>query len=62
MKCPRCGNHFRVEDAKGEYESHFNYDLSYDDFWERLCANCAIDDIEGQIAAGMATVTDSDDK
>jgi hypothetical protein len=62
MKCPRCGDRFRVEDARFEFESHFNYDLVYDDFPERLCGTCAIDDIEGKIAAGMATVPDSDDE
>jgi len=63
MKCPRCGDRFRVEDARVEFNSHFNYDLDYDsEFRERLCGTCAIDDIEGKIAAGMATVPDSDDK
>jgi len=61
MKCSRCGVQFRVDDAKEKFNSYFNYDLSYDSiFWEHLCGNCAINDIEGKIAEGMATVPDSD--
>lgn len=61
MKCSMCGTNFRVEDARSQFESHFNFDLYYDSDGNRYCGNCAINNIENQIAAGMATVDEIDD-
>lgn len=54
MKCPKCGTHFRIDDARMEFESHFNYDLAYDSDGQRLCGSCSIDNIEGEHFKAMA--------
>jgi hypothetical protein len=42
MKCPRCDTHFRIDDARMEFESNFKYKYIYDDIGERLCGSCSI--------------------
>lgn len=44
--CERCGTSFVLADAIYQFESHFNGDLSYQDFWEKLCGDCAINEVE----------------
>lgn len=47
--CDRCGTSFVLSDAISEFENHFNYDLTYEDFREKLCGDCAIKEIESKI-------------
>lgn len=47
--CERCGSSFVLIDAITQFESHFNYDLTYQDFQEKLCGDCAINDIESKM-------------
>ncbi len=48
-ECERCGAIFVLGDAIAIFEDHFNGDLTYQDFWEILCGECAINDIENKI-------------
>ena len=64
MVCPDCGAHFRVDDARLEFESRVD-GIYYDDpvFLVRLCADCAIKEInrvinQQYIDAGMEVPTD----
>ena len=61
MKCSMCGVSFQIDDARTEFGVHFNFDLDYDSDGNRMCGNCAINYIENQIAAGMATFDEIDD-
>lgn len=59
MICPNCGAHFRVSEARNEFEAFFHYDLEYDyDVSGRLCGSCAISEMQGQMISFSA---DDDD-
>lgn len=47
--CERCGTTFVLWEAMSEFENHFNGDLSYESFWEKICGDCAILDIESKM-------------
>ena len=48
--CERCGTTFVLGEAISEFENHFNGDLSYSSyFWEKVCGDCAISDIESRM-------------
>lgn len=47
--CERCGTKFVLFEAVSQFEGHFHGDLSYQDFWEKLCGDCAIDEIESKM-------------
>ena len=50
MVCPKCGFHFRVSDARDDFNCHFNFEFDYDsDVSERLCCDCAIEEIEAKM-------------
>ena len=64
MVCPNCGAHFRVNDARWEFENRVD-GASYDDpmFLVRLCADCAVQEWDRSIArqyvdAGMEVPED----
>jgi hypothetical protein len=42
MKCSNCGCSFRVDDARADFENHFD-GLNYDSDQHGLCGDCAID-------------------
>ena len=48
--CERCGTTFVLADAIWQFESHFHGDISYSEFWEKICGDCAIEDIETQMS------------
>lgn len=47
--CERCGSEFVLSEAIWQFENHFHGDLSYQDFWEKLCGDCAIDEVESKM-------------
>ncbi len=54
-KCDECGNKFKIQEARDEYESYFDGELDYDeDFGGSLCANCAISRTESEMNVGKA--------
>lgn len=45
MKCSNCGDVFRVDDARAEFENHFD-GIYYSSDQNGLCGDCAIDRLE----------------
>lgn len=45
MKCSNCGSKFRVDDARADFENHFD-GINYDSDQHGLCGDCAIDKLE----------------
>lgn len=45
MKCSNCGSNFRVDDAKSDFEIHFD-GINYGSDQHGLCGDCAIDKLE----------------
>ncbi|GGA40658.1 hypothetical protein [Psychrobacillus lasiicapitis] len=63
MICPRCGEHFNVSETR----SWFNYyysgsaEWNYDnDLSERLCKDCAEDDVNSRWMDGTLKAADGD--
>ncbi|MER5686370.1 hypothetical protein [Streptomyces sp. NPDC002205] len=58
-KCVECTTEFDVEDARDEYNSHFDGGLNYDEDCggepgEKLCADCGISQSESNMKLGNA--------
>ncbi len=45
MKCTNCGYKFRVDDARADFENHFD-GINYGPDQQGLCGDCAIDILE----------------
>ncbi len=54
-KCCRCGEKFKVSDARAEYNSEFGAGFDYDeDYHGEVCADCAIADTHTNMNIGKA--------
>jgi wobble nucleotide-excising tRNase len=59
--CSECGKEFDEQEAKEEYEAHFDNEVEYFGWGvEELCAECAIVSSEEAYGAGKA-ICDYDD-
>lgn len=63
MVCPRCGKHFKVSETRSGFNHYYNGSAEWDydnDLLERLCEDCAEDDVESRWMDGTLKAADGD--